>query len=249
MKLVKICIAILLIAVTSCNRNPKIEVPDLDKDLLTVYGTILNGEDQLVTLDKMGANAFIPIDSVRCDELGKFKFTFESPVADFFSIKYSNNGYVTLIVKPGDSIEITGSTESLHPYTIKGSDDSKLVHDLSVAHKDILGLLQVISEKTNKILGDTNYSLEKQELNRQYDSITKSFQEYSINFIHENTTSLAILFALYNQYGPRLSVFQMPRNMDTYQFVDSCLSNLYPENEAVNSLHTQLATVKEQVKL
>jgi len=248
MKIFNICIALLMIAVAGCNRNPKVEAADPDLLSITVSGTIENGEDQLVTLDKMGVNAFIPMDSVRCDEEGNFKITFKSHKADFFSIKYSNNGYVTLIAKPGDKIEITGTTVSLHPYTVEGSDDSKLVHDLSVAHKEILSMLQVISEQTNKILGDENYSDKKLELNRKYDSITRSFQDYSIQFIKQNSTSLAILFALYNQYGPRLSVFELPRNMDTYQFVDSCLSDMYPDNEAVNSLHVQLLTVKEQIK-
>lgn len=249
MKSVKICLAMLLVAVIACNRNSGNEVPSMNDFLITVSGNIENGEDQLVTLDRMGANSFIPMDSVRCNEEGYFKIIFESQVSDFYSIKYSNNGYVTIIAKPGDHIEITGTTESLHPYTVEGSDDSKLVLDLSVAHKEILGLLQVISEKTNEIQGDDNYSEIKLELNRKYDSITQSFQKYSIEYIRQNSSSLAILFALYNQYGPRLSVFQLPRDMDTYQFVDSCLFDLYPDNEAVTALHVQLNTVREKIKL
>ena len=97
MKLVKNWIFVLLITVVGCNSNPKKEVPKQGSFLITVSGTIEKGEDQLVTLDKMGATAFIPMDSTRCDEEGKFKLTFENPEADFFSIKYSNNGYVPLL--------------------------------------------------------------------------------------------------------------------------------------------------------
>jgi peroxiredoxin len=249
MKLVKNWILVLLIAVVGCNSNPKNEVPNRSNFLITVSGTIENGEDQLVTLDKMGATAFIPMDSTRCDEKGEFKLKFDNPEADFFSIKYSDNGFVTLIAKPGDNIVITGSTESLHPYTVEGSDDSRLVHDLSIEHKGVLEKLKAISDQTNEILGDDNYSGEKLELNRKYDSITQSFQDYSVDFITQNSSSLAILFALYNQYGPRLSVFQLPLHIETYQIVDSCLFKLYPDNEAVTSLHMQLITVREQVKL
>ncbi len=249
MKLVKNWILVLLIAVVACKSNPKNEVPNRDSYLITVSGTIDKGEDQLVTLDKMGATAFIPMDSTRCDEKGKFKLKFENPEADFFSIKYSDNGYVTLVAKPGDKIVITGTTESLHPYTVEGSGDSRLVHDLSVEHKEVLEKLKAISDRTNEILGDENYSGKKLELNSKYDSITQSFHEYSIEFITQNSSSLAILFALYNQYGPRLSVFQLPQHIKTYQFVDSCLFKLYPDNEAVTSLHMQLITAREQIKL
>ena len=68
------------------------------------------------------------------------------------------------------------------------------------------------ADGNNEILGDENYSEMKQELNRKYDSITLSFHKFSIDFIRKNSSSLAILFALYNQYGQRLPVFQWISN-------------------------------------
>lgn len=249
LKTVIIGISALLIAATSCNRNPGIEDHKSDDLQITVFGTIENGEDQLVTLDKMGANAFIPIDSVRCDEEGKFKITFENPIADFYSVKYSRNGYITLIAKPGDIIKIGGTTESLHPYTIEGSDDSQLVHKLSLAHRDVLSKLQEIADLSHKIMGDADYSKKKLNLNRKYDSVTLDFQNYSTDFIKKNSTSLSILFALHNQYGPGLPVYKLPEDMEIYEFVDSCLYKLHTDNEAVKSLHIQLSTVKEKLRL
>ncbi len=239
----------LLIIIAGCNENKKKESFNQLDISITLSGIIENGENQLVSVDRMGANAFIPMDSVRCDEEGKFEITFQNTGIDFYSVKYSTHGYITLIAKPGDKIKITGSTESMHPYTVEGSNDSKLVQTLSLAHRNVLDQLQEISKQTNEILGGVNYSELKQELNLKYDSITNDFHDYSIDFIKNNSSSPAILFALYNQYGPRLSVFQLPKDMDIYKFADSSLFAIYPYNEAVLALHMQLITVEQQNKL
>ena len=242
-------IIILLVILAGCRNRGKDELVSLDQTSVTVSGVIENGEDVLVTIDRMGANAFIPIDSVRCDENGKFEFNFQNPHMDFYAVKYCENGYVTLIAYPGDHISISGVPDALHPYSIEGSEDSKLVRDLAARHKIVLDELQVISLKTEEIQGDDNFSELKLALNRKFDSITNNFMLYSKNFIHTNTGSPAMLIALYNQYGPRLPVFKMPAEIDIYRYVDSSLFANYPENEAVQSLHSQIVSVDQQLQL
>lgn len=239
----------MLVILAGCRNRGKDEVVSLDQATVTVSGVIENGEDVLVTIDRMGANAFIPIDSVRCDETGKFEFNFQNPLMDFYAVKYCDKGYVTLIAFPGDQISISGVPDDLHPYSIEGSDDSKLVHNLAARHKVVLDELQVISLKTEEIQGDDNFSELKLTLNQRFDSITNSFLLYSKDFIRNNTGSPAMLIALYNQYGPRLPVFKMPAEMDIYRLVDSSLFANYPQNEAVQSLHSQLVSVDHQLQL
>ncbi len=248
MKKLKFWIFLLLIVIVGCNESQKNNFSNDDISIVNIKGTIESGEYQLLTIDKMGTSAFIPVDSVRCDKNGQFDITFPCQAIDFFALKYSNNGYITLIAYPGDSIEITGSVESLHPYSISGSPDSRLVQQLSLKHKYALDELQDISIETNEIQGQGNYSTLKQNLNKRFDSITNNFHIYSSDFIRRNSSSPAILIALYNQYGPRLPVFELPADLATYQFIDSSLHKIYPENEAIKSLHSHLATAMQQLE-
>lgn len=216
---------------------------------VSIRGVIENGEDVLVTIDRMGPNAFIPVDSVRCDENGAFEFNIQSPGMDFYALNYTDHGYITLIIKPGDQVQIYGNPDALHPYRVMGSEDSKLVHDLAVRHKEVLGELQLISLKSEELQGDENYSEQKLVLNQQFDSITQSFQDYSYEFIKNNAGSPSMLIALYNQYGPRLPVFSLPADIEVYRLVDSVLFGKYPENEALMSLRSQIQALDEQLKL
>ncbi len=248
MKKLKYWVFLLLIAVAGCNESQKNNFSNDDISTVNIKGTIESGEYQLLTIDQMGTSAFIPVDSVRCDKNGQFDITFPCQAMDFFAIKYSDVGYITLIAYPGDSIEISGSTESLHPYSITGSPNSRLVQQLSLKHKNTLDALQEISIESNEIQGQANYSKLKQNLNRRFDSISNNFHNYSDDFIKQHSSSPAILIALYNQYGPRLPVFELPADLDVYQFIDSSLHERYPENEAVKSLHSNLAAALQQME-
>ena len=249
MRGLNIYIIILTLILSGCGNRENGGVVSVDQSGTTVSGVIDQGEDVLVTIDRMGPNEFIPVDSVRCDENGVFEFTFQNPEMDFYAVKYSDHGYITVIAYPGDHIKIKGVAGSLHPYSIEGSDDSKLVRELAVRHKDVLDELQLISLETNAIRGAENYSELKLGLNRKFDSITHSFHQYSSEYIRQNTGSPAMLIGLYNQYGPRLPVFMLPDDLDMYRYVDSVLYATHPENEAIMSLHSQLTAMEEQMKL
>lgn len=249
METLRVWILTLLIVVAGCNESQKNSLSTDDNSDVTVKGVIEDGEYQLLTIDRMGPNAFIPVDSVRCDKEGRFEISFPCQSMDFFALKYSNSGYITLVAYSGDSIEIMGTAKSLHPYNVKGSPDSYLIQQLSLVHKKVLDDLQLISKETNEIQGHANYTILKQNLNRRFDSITNIFHLYSTDFIRQHSSSPAILIALYNQYGPRLPVFELPADLDTYQFIDSSLYKLFPENEAVKSLHSHLSTALYQIDL
>ncbi len=80
----------------------------------------------------------------------------------------------------------------------------------------------------------------KHALDLQFDSVTNAFQDFSLEFIHNNQESLAILIALYNLYGKGLPVFHPDEDLDVYRFVDSFLSQKYNGFDAVDLLHAQV---------
>jgi peroxiredoxin len=241
-------IILLIVIFFGCNRKEQVQNIPATPENITIEGILEKGIDQLVTLDLMGSSAFIPIDSVRCDEKGRFTITFPGDGMNFYSLKYTENGYVTIIAEPGDKIELKGIANSIYPYSLSGSPDSDLVRVLADYHSKVLNQLREISIESENIIGEEDYVLNKQDLMGKFDSITSSFHQFSKEFILSNPASPAILIALYNQFGPGLPVFHPLTDLEIYQFTDSALYENFPENEAVQSLHSQLTAAMHQLR-
>jgi peroxiredoxin len=244
----KIPLIFLMIVLTACTGKKNDEKLSTNHQEIVINGQLNDGADQLVTLDLMGVSAFIPIDSTRCDRQGKFRFTFQGNGMNYYALKYIDQGYVTLIAEPGDSIMISGRADSIYPYEVKGSEASDQLRQLAEAHKETLNRLHDLSEKSEQLPRDITFSKRKLEINETFDSITAAFNQYSRNFIRKYSDSPAILIALYNQFGPDFPVFDPTTDMDVYTFVDSALYSRFPENEPVKSLHSHLSAALQQIK-
>jgi hypothetical protein len=213
-----------------------------------IRGTIQGGDHQLVTLERMGASVFEPVDSVRCDRNGQFSLSFTQSSFDYYALKYAEQGYVTLALFPGEKIHLTGTDSSVHPYSIEGSEASEQIRELALEHKRVLEELERIGRSSQAIADARNFVERKENLNRQFDSITTSFNRYSRNFIEQHAGSPATLIALYSLYGPGLPVFDPRTDLEIYQFVDSTLFGRFSQNEAVRSFHSQLQTTLQQLR-
>jgi peroxiredoxin len=246
--MVKNLLILLMILGTACNGNRSKNDHSAEPGDIIISGQLKDGADQLVTLDLMGVSAFVPIDSTRCDREGKFSFAFQGTVMNYYSLKFTEQGYVTLIAEPGDKIIITGSADRIYPYKVEGSEGSDLLRELAEAHMETMDRLRSLSEKSEMITRDVNFSKRKLEINEAFDSVTTAFNQYSREFIMKHPGSPSILISLYNQFGPDLPVFDPVTDLDVYTFVDSALYSRFPDNEAVKSLHSYLSAALQQLK-
>jgi len=209
-----------------------------------IKGKLQNGAGESVLLEEMGAREYIPVDTVRCDDSGNFSISFMQKQLAFYVLRYGPSGYITLLMEPGESVDIKGQLEDKDSYTISGSPGSALLLALATEHKKALDALGEIARKNREFVSAPDYTELKQKLNLQFDSIASAFQDYSIRFIHKNVTSPAILIALYNLYGQGIPVFHPRTDFPVYRFVDSTLMENHSELEAVRLLHAQVTEAK-----
>jgi len=236
------CLIFLMFAISGCRQKSAAENQGGDTASSTLLqGTLLNGSGEEVLLEEMGAREYIPIDTVRCDVSGKFRISFETDQLAFYVLRYGPSGYVTFLIEPGETVQFNGQLEDKNSYTITGSPGSELLRILAAEHLRALGALGDIARKNRELVSEPDYTELKLNLDRQFDSITSAFQDYSIRFIHENESSPAILIALYNLYGQGIPVFHPSTDFPVYSFVDSVMMARYSELEAVQLLHAQVA--------
>ncbi|MGW8316903.1 MAG: thioredoxin-like domain-containing protein [Bacteroidales bacterium] len=208
---------------------------------IVLKGTLDNGAKSQVWIEEMAAREFIPIDTVNCDSEGHFALSFPAEGPAFYVLHYGTDQRATLLMEPGEEPVFTGTLGEGNSYRIQGSPGSLLLNELSEEHLRTLKALGEVARRNMELSSDPNFSLLKPGLDRKFDSITASFRDYSLRFIKENSESLSILIALYNLYGQGLPVFHPSEDLGVYQYVDSVLYIRFPDVEAVELLHAQIA--------
>jgi len=209
-----------------------------------IRGFLPDGAGESVMLEEMGAREYIPMDTVVCDNSGKFNFSFSQQHTSFYVLRYGSSGYITLLLEPGESVDFQGRLEDKEDYSVEGSPGSALLQTLAAKHKEALEALGEIARMNREWMLAPDYRERKQKLDMQFDSITSAFHDYSIGFIHENPSSPSILIALYNLYGQGIPVFNPGRDFPIYLFVDSVMMASHPDLEAVRLLHAQVSEAR-----
>jgi peroxiredoxin len=231
---------------TSCLRKADLSGGGTEvSGTIEIQGILEGGEGQTVLLEEMGAREFIPVDTATCGKEGSFHMEFSAPGEAFYVLRYGESGYITLLLEPGESIDFRGTTESTDPYSVKGSKGSQLLRGLAAEHSKTLNALAEVTRMNRDLVASPEYTSLKPGLDHAFDSITNRFHTYSLDFIHRNPESLAILIALYNLYGQGLPVFQPELDLHVYRYVDSVLMLRYSDFEAVQLLHAQVSQVEQ----
>lgn len=240
---------ILLFTAQGCLRNESISSYDGNSEKsIIIKGNLEGGQGHEVVLEEMGAREYIPIDTVRCNDTGAFEISISPGKLAFYVLRYGSSGYITLLLEPGEIVEFAGTFDNKDFYRVKGSKGSELLLKLSIKHRETLNALSEITRKNIELASSPDYTAQKFVFDRQFDSITDGFHEYSLQFIHENSGSLAILVALYNLYGQGLPVFTPYKDLPVYQFVDSVLMSRYNGFEAVNLLDAQVKEAERALR-
>ena len=233
------------LSVPACKQQRQIgeEIGKVD-GLTRIEGTFKGGQGLPVVLEEMDVREYIPIDTVNCDTEGRFQILFKQEHTAFYVLRTQNQGYITLLLEPGQKLRISGSYDHSDPFKAEGSNGSEQLLELAAEHKRTLNELSRITRLSREYWDLPDYPERKRKLDLEFDSITASFKSYSTDFIELNQNSLSILIALYNLYGQGLPVFDPDEDFQSYHFVDSVLQRAFPDIEAVQLLHAQLLEAK-----
>jgi peroxiredoxin len=240
-RMILFLLATSLVMPLACNRQGGSEKgSEAPPGTTTISGVLLEGAGLEVVLEEMAAREFIPVDTVTCDENGRFLISFLPEKVAFYVLRAGPRGYVTLLIEPGESVVFNGIYGQPDQYQVKGSRGSELLRELALEHKKTLEALARVTRRNMELQSSPHYARLKVELDRQFDSITRVFKSYSLDFIHRNQESLSILIALYNLYGQGLPVFHPEQDIEVYRYVDSVLTLHYSGFEIVDLLHAQV---------
>lgn len=204
----------------------------------TVEGTIEGGEGKDLIFSQIGSREINPLDTVTIDKNGKFAFGSDVESADFFLLQLKENqqSAITLIGDADTHIKITAAAEEFGKnYTVEGSEDSKLLLELNQKLNESLEKVQALTMKMRQNQDEDNQAF-MDSLNAEFKKISADHESYLVNFIDENSHSLASVIALSHSLAPRTSVLNVNDHKESFEKLSEGLMEAHPQSSAAISL-------------
>jgi hypothetical protein len=243
-RFLQIITCLLLILTAGCSGGP---------EKFKISGVIENGKDKTILLEEMSISGTRGIDSVICSSNGSFSLGGVTSTPGFFSLRIRGNQTpLTLAIHPGEEIIIHArSDEFPGSYAVEGSEDSRLIKELNLAHEKTSQQIEALGKIFHDSLQSWNILSIKAHLDSSYIRICEEQVIWSKEFVRQNKNLLAGLMALYQQLpsdNPNLPSYVLApeENFELYRIVDSTLNRLYPTSEPVKSLHAQVLVLQEK---
>lgn len=185
MKSNRILISILiLLSVFSCGKK--------DDKGGSIQGILSNGQEIKVYLQSISEQGEKILDSAMTDADGNFEMSNPVKELDYYIVRTEAGNPVFLILKGGETINITGDAKNLDlTYDVSGSDDSKLIQNLRHFEKNL-------GDSLNKTFAEfrLNNPANADSLGRILQiHYTNTMQNFCEKLVRENMNSIASLSA------------------------------------------------------
>jgi peroxiredoxin len=211
-----------------------------------VNGKFSNSKKDSVYLQELTAKNTIGIDSAILSEEGEFHFKVEPKEIGFYIVKLSRNNFITLLVDKGETIEVTADAKQLlRTYTVSGSKGSELIKELNAKLQSSYDKVDSLSAIYTAAKGKPDILKVKASLDSTYKVIFLDQKKYLETFINTNTSSLACLIAIYQQFGREMMFnFNIKEDFAYFEKLDKALMAAYPDNQHALDLHERVAEIK-----
>ncbi len=212
-----------------------------------IHGFIENGAEKYIKLSRLTTKNEITVDSISISENNKFGLKGSTDLPTFFTLTLDNKKIIYLAVAPKDEIEIKSNATNFETeYIIKGSFDSQLIRDMVISQQKTTSQMQELAELYKDSIDQPDIENIIKRRNKKREELIAEQREKTLQLIRNNPQSIASLMALYQYLDPNTPILDPKTDFDIFELVDSNLTQLYPESEAVQTLNKWV--VKNRIK-
>ncbi len=211
----------------SCTGNNKVKIS----------GTVPGKAGRYIYLDRLDIETPVRVDSAEIKENGTFRFSLESDGPDFFQLGFNSVEFVTLLVSPGEKINIEFLGNRLQEsYSVTGSEESEKIMQLDLKLFETRRSLDSLNRLYDAAAGSADFANTEEELSNEYLRILKEQRSYNIGFVLDNITSLSALKALYQRVDDETYVLYDPKDLQYLKIVSDSLKKYYPDSDHTKAL-------------
>lgn len=211
-----------------------------------ISGEITNSEGKYLYLDELKVPSSVPVDSVKLEKDGTFKFEGKISYPNFYLLRLNERNFVTLLVDTTEKIRIYGDAANFsRDYIVEGSPGSKLVQELNNRLAKTKHQLDSIQSRINVFRTYRDYNIQKIKWDQELIDIKQNQIRYSTEFVQKHPFSLACVLALYQKFDDSNYVIQ---DLQSLKVAASALNTMFPKSEHVKALYANTKSLMVEVK-
>lgn len=219
------------------------------KDSAVIKAGIEGLQEKQVVLSMLNVDRMEVVDTLATDKRGNVRFKVSVPYSspNFYYLRYNGRLLASMIVAPGDNIEVTADTLGTS-VLIKGSEEAKLYNDMCAAMAvaqnrfDSLTVRLIECNEAGDAAGAQRLRL---ELGRFY---VKEKRAAVLNIV-SNPYSFTNIMQLFRQFSENLPLFAQLTDGIYYSQVCDSLKPKYPESPYVKALEREVVRFNNSMEL
>jgi hypothetical protein len=208
-----------------------------EKSSFRIRGEIKGKASDHIYINRLDLNTPVLIDSAKIRKDGKFRITIKATEPDFYQVSLSPDNFITLLAGPGEKISIHFDSTALYEnYSVTGSAGSEKLQLLDKNLIDTRKKLDSLSNAYARATLEPGFDVTGPLLETRFNDLIKAQRRKNIEFIINNTTSLAAIKALYQRIDPDTYVLYDPKDLQYLKIVTDSLKKYYPNSKHVQAL-------------
>jgi len=205
------------------------------KNGFVIDGKITNAGGKYIYLDELKLTVNQTVDSVKINKNGEFRFRGNVAFPTFYLLKLTENNFITLLVDSLDHVQVyADAADFSRDYTVKGSEGSTLVQELSTRLSETKHKLDSLRNLTVLYRTQRGYPELKTKWEEEISQIKKLQIQYSSDFVQKHPFSMASVLALYQKFDDNNYVIQ---DLQSLKVAASALNSVFPQSEHVQALY------------
>jgi hypothetical protein len=208
-----------------------------NKGTFSVTGLVNGRKEKSIFIRRIDIDTPILIDSAKINKRGEFHFKIKASETDFYQVGFSTSDFITLLTGPGEKIKLVFDGKTLfEKYSISGSPESEKLQTLDNTLYDTKKQLDSLSSEYSKSSKEPGFDVKGPLLEAEFTKLIQDQRRKNIEFIINNTKSLASIKALYQQINPETKVLYQQRDLQYFKIVTDSLKLHYPNSKQVQAL-------------
>ena len=206
---------------------------------VSVEGTLANAAGKTLYIEEMTPdNGAQFLDSILCDNEGRFSYTGSMDYQTVFNLHTSEYDYIVLLPSDGERITVSGDASDLGTsYFVDGSPESRLLWQIMSYINDANRTIGEIAQReryNREHLSGAEYEAAHSVTDSIFLAERKTVYLMFLNFIEDNSGSLSTLYAIDAPFNHTGRVFYSESDFEVFETVLEGLEEKNPDNP-----HTQ----------
>ena len=210
-----------------------------------INATVENAKDSSVVLQKLNYNRLVPVDTIRTDAKGQFRYKVKLSGNDpyFYYLYLGDKPVASMILRPSDQVTVTVPVSG--PFTVTGSEESTLFQEVNTSFAEASDQIASLLKEVESAQTDAEVRAASEKVSRRY----VDYKRQAIKYVVQHPKSITSAVVLFQRFSDELPVFGQETDAVLFKSTLDSLSTVYPKSEFVLALRDEVDVRQRQLQM